>query len=100
MTMISPEIYCESLEDKSFVELISERNRLIDEIKCFEEQKDKIFDKFEYKISPSPETLYAWNIEALGMLCKLMSKKINKIDYEEYSKIIHKKIRDHIKRND
>ena len=79
--MISPKSYVEDKKDKSYKQLIEERNELIREIQEFERKKligDRTGD--EWDIDPSPDVIYQCNLEYLAELCNHMSLRYN----EEY----------------
>ena len=75
--MISPNCYIDEIKHKSYKELLEERNVLLKSIYLFENEEIK---QGEIIYSPSPEVIYQMNLEYLGELCKLISKKYN----EEY----------------
>lgn len=75
MTMISPQSYIDDLEGESCEQMIKERDKLIREIRHFEKHREEIMNSEEAYICPSPETIYLWNLQALGFLCMLMSEK-------------------------
>ena len=75
--MISPNCYIDELKDKSYKELLKERKELLKAIYSFEKEE---IEQGEIIYSPSPEVVYQMNLEYLGELCKLISKKYN----EEY----------------
>lgn len=72
--MISPEGFIEEYKNKSYAELLLVRDELLDNIQAFEKQD---YDKKQEFISPSPEVIYQCNLEYLGKLCELISKKYN-----------------------
>lgn len=76
--MISPESYIDELKDKTYKELIKEKNKLLKEISDFE--NNKIADE-EYNIDPSPDVIYQCNLLYLSKLCELIADKFNK-EYE------------------
>ena len=80
--MISPFTYIEQIKDKSYKELIKEKNDLIKEIKEFEKgyfEPSKDFDINEVIIEcPSPEVVYQCNLEYLSALSNYMREKFNK----------------------
>ena len=80
--MVSPESYIDEIKDKSYKELLKERDELLEEIKDFEEAKEleneNMIEIPEIIIDPSPEVVYQCNLEYLGELCKLISEKYNK----------------------
>ena len=72
--MISPASYIDTQKNKTYKELLRERNKLLSDINNFENgniKKSNIID-------PRPEVIYQWNLMYLGELCKLISKKYNK----------------------
>lgn len=75
--MISPNCYIDEIKDKSYKELLKEREELLKAIYSFEKEE---IEKGEIIYSPSPEVVYQMNLEYLGELCKLISRKYN----EEY----------------
>ena len=77
MTMPAPQSFVDEFEDESYEKLIKERDKLIREIRHFEKHKKEIMQNDIYQIHPSPDTVYWWNLKALGYLCKLMSEKFN-----------------------
>jgi len=78
--MISPESYIDQLRDKSYEELLEEREKIIKEIREFEKTYNK--DSKEELISPSPKTIYICNLLYLGKLCELIVEKYNEEDEE------------------
>ena len=80
MTMMSPQSYIDDLEGESYEKIIKERDKLIREIRHFEKHKKEIMKSDEAQICPSPDTVYWWNLKALGHLCELMSEKFNEED--------------------
>ena len=76
--MISPEAYIDGLKNKTYKELIKEKNKLLKEISDFE--NNKIADE-EYNINPSPDVIYQCNLLYLSKLCELIADKFNK-EYE------------------
>ena len=79
--MISPEMFREGLKDKSYMELIRERDRLIRFIRKFE--KDEMAgDRSDpgWRICPAPDVQYQMYLEYLANLCRMMQEKYN----EEY----------------
>jgi len=74
--MISPESYIESVKNKSYDDLLKERDSLIKEILNFE--KDEYQTDFEYVSCPSPDVIYQVNLQYLGKLCELISDVYNR----------------------
>ena len=83
MTMPCPYGYFSDLENGPYEKLIKERDALISEIRYFEKHKDEIMKSDEAQICPSPDTIYWWNLIALGDLCLRMSKRLEKIDNKD-----------------
>ena len=75
--MISPESYVDELKDKSYKELLKNREELLECIYTFENGK---IDKKEFMIKPSPDVKYQMHLEYLGELSKLIADKYR----EEY----------------
>ncbi len=80
MSMPDPQSYIEDLKDEPYEKLIKVRDKIIKEIKHFEKHKEKTMQNDKYQIHPSPDTVYWWNLKALGHLCELMSEKFNEED--------------------
>lgn len=76
--MISPETYIDELKNKTYKELLKEKDKLLKEISDFE--NNKIVDE-EYNINPSPDVIYQCNLLYLSKLCELIADKFNK-EYE------------------
>lgn len=74
--MISPYSYIEEQKDKSYKQLLKERDDLLKEIKEFENNQYNIAE--QEIISPSPEVVYQCNLMYLGKLCDLIAEKYNK----------------------
>ena len=76
--MIHPEGYIEMIEDKSYENLLRERDALIAKIHTYEsklhEQKNN-----EWTISPSPEVVYQCNLLYLAKLCELIKETYNRV---------------------
>ena len=73
--MISPESYIKLLEEKSYEELLIEREMLLSSIKEFE--KCGGTENAEI-ISPSPDTRYQCDLLYLSKLCELIVEKYRK----------------------
>ena len=79
--MVSPGVYMENQKNKSYMELIRERDELIGFMQKFE--KDEMAgDRSDssWKWRPSPQTRYQVYFDYLAALCGLMHEKYN----EEY----------------
>lgn len=72
--MTSPESFIQEYKNKSYSELLSARDKLLKEIRAFERHT---YDPERDMFCPSPEVIYQCNLEYLGELCKLISKKYN-----------------------
>ena len=77
MTMISPQSFVKEFDDESYETLIKERDKLIREIRHFEKYQEEIMNREGSYICPSPDVVYQMNLEYLGALCMLISKKFN-----------------------
>ncbi|WP_462406699.1 hypothetical protein [Gracilibacillus sp. Marseille-QA3620] len=77
MTMICPEGYIEMQNNKSYIDLIEERESLIRKIREFEENISST-DDFMISLSPSPEVVYQMNLLYLGKLCELIAEVYNR----------------------
>lgn len=73
--MISPQSYIEQQKEKSYEELVKERNRLIRDVRYFEKHMKELMENVY--IHPSPEVKYQCRLEYLGELCKLLSEQFN-----------------------
>lgn len=85
--LISPEVYFEiELKDMTLAELIKFRQKIIREMYDFERKyilKTKIIHE-EIIMCPSPDVIYWWNSEILGLL--------NNLIYQKYKLIKDKKL--------
>lgn len=72
--MISPKGYIEEQKNKTYKELLKERDSLLKEIEKFENHD---IPKEDYMIDPSPEVVYQCNLQYLGELLNLISKVYN-----------------------
>lgn len=72
--MISPQLYVEKLANKSYHELLVERDELLKKIYEFENntEEDNTITK------PSPDTIYQCYLLYLSELCKLILTKYKK----------------------
>lgn len=79
--MISPKSYIENIKEYEYLELIKERNELLDFIKEYE-AKDIAGDRSgkEWLEKPGPDVQYQMYLEYLSELCLLMSERYNR-DY-------------------
>lgn len=72
--MISPISFINERKNLSYEELLLERDKLIEDIRAFENHS---YDPELDLIQPSPDVVYQCNLEYLGILCDLISKKYN-----------------------
>ena len=73
--MIDPKTYSQSIRNESLSELKKERNRLIGEIKEYE---DAMGDDNIFMISnPDPETIYLNNHLYLAEVCKVIGERLS-----------------------
>jgi len=72
--MISPEGFIQEYLDRSYIELLKVRDKLIVEIRYFEKHKS---EPDELIIDPSPEVVYQCNLNYLSKICELISQKYN-----------------------
>lgn len=79
--MISPEMFREGLKDKSYMELIRERDSMIRFIRKYEKD-EKAGDRSDpaWHICPQPNVRYQMYLEYLAVLCSVMKEKYNR-DY-------------------
>lgn len=73
--MISPEGFIQEYLDRSYIELLKVRDKLIVEIRDFEKNKG---EPGEIIMNPSPEVVYQCNLNYLSKICELISQKYNK----------------------
>jgi len=76
--MIHPEGYIDMIKDKSYENLLKERDVLIARICEFEESMDKPKDE-RWLISPDPEVVYQCNLMYLAKLCELIQETYNRV---------------------
>ncbi len=73
--MIDPKTYSESIRNESLTELKKERNRLIEEIR---EYDNAMYDNNIVMISnPDPETIYLNNHLYLAEVCRLIGERLS-----------------------
>jgi len=74
--MISPDYYVKTLKNKSYKQLLIERNKLLNDIYSFEnESNNNMIDKQIF--SPSPDVIYQMKLNYLAKICELIVKKHN-----------------------
>ena len=79
--MISPQLYVERLANKSYDELLIERNELIKKICEFENDTGENYSAI---VKLSPETICQCHLEYLSELCKLILTKFRKEKLEHF----------------
>ena len=73
--MIDPKIYSKSIRNENLTELKKERNRLIEEIREYE---NAMYDDNIVMISnPDPETIYLNNHLYLAEVCRLIGERLS-----------------------
>ena len=73
--MIDPKIYSESIRNESLTKLKKERNRLIKEIKEYENAMDD--DNIVMISNPDPETICLNNHLYLAEVCRLIGERLS-----------------------
>ena len=73
--MIDPKIYSQSIRNENLTELKKERNRLIKEIKEYENAMDD--DNIVMISNPDPETIYLNNHLYLAEVCRLIGERLS-----------------------
>ena len=79
--MIDPKIYSESIRNESLTELKKERNRLIKEIKEYENAMDD--DNIVMISNPDPETICLNNHLYLAEVCRLIGERLSHGDFND-----------------
>ena len=79
--MIDPKIYSESIRNESLTELKKERNRLIKEIKEYENAMDD--DNIFMTGNPDPETICLNNHLYLAEVCRLIGERLSQSDLND-----------------
>lgn len=71
--MISPQSYISRFKSAKYTDLIKERDRLINELREFE-QNEMTGDRSgeEWLMDPNPEVMYQCSLDYLAELCVLM----------------------------
>lgn len=77
--MISLDLYLNDHSEDSYEELIAEREKLIAEIRDFE-QRDRAANQSEdfVMVCPDPEVVYQTNLQYLSVLCRRISEVYNR----------------------
>lgn len=79
--MISPQLYVEELANKSYNELLIERDELIKKICDFENGTGEDINAIT---KPSPDTMYQCHLQYLSELCKLILSKYRKNKFHHF----------------
>ena len=79
--MIDPKTYSESIRNESLLELKKERNRLIKEIREYENAMDD--DNIFMNGNPDPETIYLNNHLYLAEVCRLIGERLSHGDFND-----------------
>ena len=79
--MIDPKIYSESIRNESLTKLKKERNRLIKEIKEYENAMDD--DNIVMISNPDPETICLNNHLYLAEVCRLIGERLSQGDLND-----------------
>ena len=79
--MIDPKIYSESIRNESLSELKKERNRLIKEIREYDDAIDD--DNIFMSGNPDPETIYLNNHLYLAEVCMLIGERLSHGDFND-----------------
>ena len=79
--MISPDTFIVGYKDKPYLELMKERDSLMESVRWFE-QAEIAGDRSDpaWRYCPSPDVQYQVNLEYLSALCQLMQERYNR-DY-------------------
>ena len=78
--MISPQSYISRFKSAKYTDLIKERDRLIIELREFE-QNEMTGDRSgeEWLMDPNPEVMYQCSLDYLAELCVLMRDRYNNV---------------------
>lgn len=77
--MLNPNDYRKEFEDASLKKVLQERDRIIDFMHDFENNK---LPKKYYERDPSPEVVYTTNIDYLKEICDLIKVKRNENNHK------------------
>ena len=70
--MMDPAQYVEQYKNAPYLELLKIKNELISYISEFEHDYYK--KKLDWKVCPSPDVHYQWNLEVLGLIAPMLSE--------------------------
>ena len=79
--MIDPKTYSQSIRNESLSELKKERNRLIKEIREYDDAIDD--DNIFMSGNPDPETIYLNNHLYLAEVCRLIGERLSYDDLND-----------------
>ena len=79
--MIDPKTYSQIIRNESLLELKKERNRLIEEIREYENAIDD--DNILMICNPDPETIYLNNHLYLAEVCRLIGERLSHGDFND-----------------
>ena len=79
--MIDPKTYSQSIRNESLSELKKERNRLIKEIREYDDAIDD--DNIFMSGNPDPETIYLNNHLYLAEVCRLIGERLSHGDFND-----------------
>ena len=79
--MIDPKTYSQSIRNESLSELKKERNRLIKEIREYDDAIDD--DNIFMSGNPDPETIYLNNQLYLAEVCMLIGERLSHGDFND-----------------
>ncbi len=79
--MIDPKIYSQSIRNENLTELKKERNRLIEEIREYDDAIDD--DNIFMSGNPDPETIYLNNHLYLAEVCMLIGERLSHGDFND-----------------
>lgn len=77
--ILDPKNYRKEFEDSSLKKILQERDRIIEFMHAFEDNK---LPKKYYERDPSPEVIYFSNIDYLKEICDLIKIKTQKRDHK------------------
>ena len=81
--MIDPFSYVDQYKNASYQEILKFKNELISDITKFEHDFDR--KDPNWRVCPSPDVYYQWNLEALGLIAPMLSEAFNR-EYESGEK--------------
>ena len=79
--LFDPKTYSQIIRGDRLTELIKERNRLIEEIREYEDAMDD--DNIFMTGNPDPETIYLHNHLYLAEVCKLIGERLSHSNFND-----------------